>query len=179
MKGIEEQFGVETIADRVRQLGEQIRKDAGSGEVLLIGILKGSAVFLSDLMRQIDGHVTYAFIDVIRDMGDTGTAEAMEIDFLTHFAMQGKNLYLLKDVVSTGIIETYLMTQLRQHNPAELKLIALLDRPDLRTVDLAVDYRAFQVEGGTFVGYGLESQGRYGNLPYLATVSTTREGTSE
>jgi len=170
MKQLKESFSQAEIAARIADVGARIRADAGSSEVFLIGILKGSAVFLSDLIRAISGDVGYAFVDVIRDLGDTGTAEAIEIDFLTHFEMEGKNLYLLKDVVSSGIIENYLMTQLRQQKPADLKLVALLDRHDLRTVELDVDYELFKVDNGIFVGYGLESEGRYGNLPYLARL---------
>jgi hypoxanthine phosphoribosyltransferase len=74
-------------------------------------------------------------------------------------------------VVSTGVIETYLLAQLRQKNPASLKLVALINRPDARTVDLTVDFAAFEGGEGSYVGYGLEIEGRHGNLPYLALVS--------
>ncbi len=94
----------------------------------------------------------------------------MEISFLSHISLSGKNVYVLKDVVTSGVIENYLLTQLRQKNPATLKLVALLDHTDLRTVDIEPDYRAFKVERGSFVGYGLESEGKYGNLPYIAKV---------
>ncbi|HXI11050.1 MAG TPA: phosphoribosyltransferase family protein [Thermoanaerobaculia bacterium] len=170
MKAYKETFSKIEIDARIAEIGGKIRADAGTSEVFLIGILKGSAVFLSDLIRAISGEVGYAFVDVIRDVGDTGTAEAIEIDFLTHFEMEGKNLYLLKDVVSSGIIENYLMTQLRQQKPADLKLVALLDRPEARTVEVNVDYEMFKVDRGVFVGYGLESGGRYGNLPFIATM---------
>jgi len=170
MKKIAQKFSAATIAKRIAELGAEIRNDAPDGEVFLIGILKGSAVFLSDLIRAIDGNVGYAFIDVIRDVSDTQTAEAMEIDFLSHFDMGGRNLYILKDVVSTGVIESYLLMQLRQRNPSDIKLVALLDHTDLRKMDLKVDYTAFQVGSGTFVGYGLEAEGRYGNLPYIGKV---------
>jgi hypoxanthine phosphoribosyltransferase len=163
-------FSTEVIQARVSDLGAAIRNDAGTADVVLIGVLKGALVFLSDLLRAIPGTVSYEFIDVVRDVADTQTAEAMEIDFLTHFDIKGKNVYLLKDVVSTGVIETYLLTQLRQRGPAQLKLVALLDRPDLRTVSLDVDFHAFVAGPGTFVGYGLEHQGQNANLPYIATL---------
>jgi hypoxanthine phosphoribosyltransferase len=83
----------------------------------------------------------------------------------------GRNVYLLKDVVSTGVIETYLLMQLRQKNPRGLKLVALVDRPELRTVGLDVDFRAFEADHrGSFVGYGLEWDGKHGNLPYIGRV---------
>lgn len=160
----------EQIARRVNELGREIRKESGSEPVLLLGILKGAAVFLSDLLRATPAPVSFDFIDVIRDANDTEAADALEIDFLTHFDLQRKRVYVLKDVVSTGVIETYLLSQLRQRQPRELKLVALLDRPDLRTSALNVDYSAFVVKEGMFVGYGLELEGRHGELPYIARI---------
>lgn len=165
-----EKFSADQIARRIEELGAEIRADAGEAEVVLIGVLKGAACFLADLMRAIPGAVRYEFIDVIRDMSDTSVAEAMEIDFFTHFDMKGKRIYLLKDVVTTGVIESYLLTQFRQRGPADLKLVALIDRPPQRTVEITVDFRAFQADDGTFVGYGLESQGFGANLPWIGVI---------
>ncbi|HUP49340.1 MAG TPA: phosphoribosyltransferase family protein [Thermoanaerobaculia bacterium] len=163
-------FDAEAIARRVQAVAGEIRAGAGSGEVFLLGILKGTAVFLSDLLRAIPGEVGYGFIDVVRDMADTEIATALEIDFLSHTELAGRDVYVLKDVVSSGVIENYLLTQLRLHDPASLKLIALLDRPGLRTVDITTDHRLFEVADGVFVGYGLEQDGRWGNLPYIGKL---------
>ncbi len=167
---IKRAFSAKEIAKRVAALGARIRDDAGDAEVFLLGVLKGTSCFLADLMRAIPGNIGYGFIDVVRDVADTETAAAVEIDYLNWIDLAGRNVYLLKDVVSTGVIETYLLTQLRQKNPASLRLVALLDRPDLRTVQLDVDYHVFKVSDGTFVGYGLELEGKYGNLPYIGTT---------
>jgi hypoxanthine phosphoribosyltransferase len=163
-------FSAEEIAKRVHALGTQIRHDAGSAEIFLLGVLKGTSCFLADLVRTIPGEVTYGYIDVVRDVADAETASALEIDYFSFIDIAGKNVYLLKDVVSTGVIETYLIAQLRQRNPKTLKLIALLDKAAARTVDLTADYRLFEIEDGSFVGYGLELQGRHGNLPYIGKV---------
>jgi hypoxanthine phosphoribosyltransferase len=163
-------FSADAIAARVAELGHSIRRDAGSTPVFLLGVLKGASIFLSDLLRAIPGDVGYGFIESVRDIDDTTAADAMEIDFLSFIDIAGRNVYLLKDVVSTGIIETYLLTQLRQKNPANIHLVALLDRPDLRTVELQADYSAFRIDDGTFVGYGLEQDGLYGNLPYISRL---------
>ena len=172
MSGIEEVFSAEAIAHRVSVLGTEIRRDAGGGVVFLLAILKGTSVFLADLLRAIDGDVSYGFIDVVRDVSDAETANALEIDYITHIDLAGRNVYVIKDVVSTGVIENYLLTQLRTHSPAALRLVALLDRPELRTVDLNTDYRAFEAGGeGSFVGYGLELEGRHGNLPHIGRVN--------
>ncbi|MDQ6803090.1 MAG: hypothetical protein M3041_19985 [Acidobacteriota bacterium] len=169
-KRIKKAFSDRQIAKRIDKLGATIRKDAGKAEVFLLGVLKGTSFFLADLMRAIPGDVTYGFIDVIRDMADTGPT-AMEIDYLQWSDIAGRSVYLLKDVVSTGVIETYLLMQLRQKNPRSLKLVALVDRPELRTVQLDVDFRAFEADHhGAFVGYGLEWDGKHGNLPYIGRV---------
>lgn len=164
-------FSADEIAARVAAVGKAIRNDA-RGSIFLLGILKGAAVFVSDLLRAIEGDVSYGFIDVVRDMNDTEIATALEIDYISHIDIAGRNVYLVKDVVSTGVIENYLLTQLRIHSPASLRLVTLIDRPSLRTVDLRTDYSAFESEDGegAFVGYGLEREGRHGNLPFIGRV---------
>jgi hypoxanthine phosphoribosyltransferase len=169
---IEQIFTSEAIARRMGELGAEIRRDAGDAEVFLLGILKGTSCFLADLLRTVPGPVTYGFVDAISDISDTTTADALRIDYLSYTNIAGRNVYVLKDVVSTGIIETYFLSQLRLHGPASLKLVALLDRPDLRTIELATDFRAFEVKTGSFCGYGLELQNRYGNLPYIGRLSS-------
>ena len=170
-KRVKKAFSDKQIARRIAKLGADIRKDAGKAEVFLLGVLKGASFFLADRMRSIPGEVSYGYINVIREMADTETASAIEIDYLHWSDIASKHVYLLKDVVSTGVIETYLLQQLRQKNPAELRLVALVDRPALRTVQLEVDYRAFEADHrGIFVGYGLELTGKHANLPYIGRV---------
>lgn len=82
--------------------------------------------------------------------------------------MQERHVYVLKDIVTSGVIENYLMTQFRERHPASLKLVALFDCPEMHTVELASDYSLFTTERGRFVGYGLDFNGRYGNLPFPA-----------
>jgi hypoxanthine phosphoribosyltransferase len=164
-------FGAHEIERRVAALAAELRDDAGESPLFLLGILNGASCFMADLLRRIPGEAGYGFIDTIRDVSHTQTDSTVDIDFLSWIDIRGRNVYVVKDVVSTGVIETYLMAQLRQREPASLKLVALIDRPDARTVDLTVDFAAFQGGEGSYVGYGLEIDGRHGNLPYLATVS--------
>jgi hypoxanthine phosphoribosyltransferase len=163
-------FSAREIEQRVAALAAEIRDDAGEAPLFLLGILKGASCFMADLLRRIHGEAGYGFIDVVREMADTEVAAAMEIDFLSWIDIRGRNVYVVKDVVATGVIETYLLAQLRQKEPASLKLVALLDRPEARTVDLTVDFCAFLAVEGAYAGYGLEIEGRFGNLPYLVTV---------
>jgi len=145
---VKKAFSEKQIAKRISKLGAEIRKDAGKAEVFLLGVLKGASLFLADLMRAMPGDVSYGYINVVREMADTEIASAMEIDYLHWSDIAGKHVYLLKDVVSTGVIESYLLQQLKQKNPAELKLVALVDRPELRTVALeeAGQHRDAEVE---------------------------------
>lgn len=163
-------FDAEAIAERVRELAAGIRRDSGDAEVFFLCILKGASVFLADLLRSVTGEVSYGFIDVIRDAEGNSTADALEIDFLSFTDIRGRHVFVLKDVVNTGIIENYLLSQLRQHGPATLRLVALLDRPDARTVDVKTDFSAFTITDGTFAGYGLEHERRFGNLPFIGRV---------
>jgi len=170
IKKIKSAFSAKKIEKRVAELAKEIRKDAGKTDIFLLGILKGTSCFLADLIRAIPGNVSYGFIDVVRDFADAETATALEIDYFSYTDIGSKNVYLLKDVVSTGVIESYLMSQLRLDNPKSLKLVALLDRPGKRTMDLKVDFRGFEIKEGSFVGYGLEMEGHSANLPYIGRV---------
>jgi hypoxanthine phosphoribosyltransferase len=170
MKRVTPLFSREQIERRVVELGHEIRRDAGNSEVCLIGILKGASVFLTDLLRAIPGDVHYEWVNVLREVADTETADALELDFLAPIDMAGRHVYMIKDVVSTGIIETYLLSQFRTKNPADLKLVALLDVPESRRIQLIADFQAFTSSRGVFVGYGLEFEGRYGSLPFLGTI---------
>lgn len=171
MQQIRPVFSADEIATRMRALAGEIRSDAGDSEVFLLGILKGASCFLADLMRAIPGDVSYGVIDVVRDVTDHAIADALEIDFLSYTDIRGRRVYVLKDVVSSGVIENYLLAQLRMHEPVVLRLVALLDRANARTVDLPADFRAFAIEeDGTWVGFGLEHERRYGNLPYIGRL---------
>lgn len=163
-------FKADEIAGRVSEIAAEIRRNSGDGEVFLLCILKGASLFLADLLRAIPGQVSYGFIDVVRDAADNQIADALEIDFLSYTDIQNRNVYVLKDVVNTGVIENYLLSQLRMHNPAVLHLVALLDRPDARTVDITTDFSAFTIHDGIYAGYGLEHERRFGNLPYIGRV---------
>ena len=170
MQHITPVFTQEQIETRIGELGAAIRADAGEKEVFLLGILKGASCFLGDLLRAIPGDVSYGFIDVIRDVSDNTTADALEIDFLSYTDIRERHVYVLKDVVATGVIENYLLSQLRIHNPATLRLVALLDRPDARTSDVTTDFRLFTITDGVFAGYGLEHERRHGNLGWIGRL---------
>ena len=100
-------FSAHEIERRVAALAAEIRDDAGEAPLFLLGILNGASCFLADLLRRIHGEAGYGFIDVVRDVSHTQIDSTMEIDFLSWIDISGRNVYVVKDVVSTGVIETY------------------------------------------------------------------------
>jgi hypoxanthine phosphoribosyltransferase len=164
----EKRFEAEEIAARVAEIARRLDEDSGGKPLVLLSILKGAAFFGADLSRQMRTPIALEYISVRRAEG----SEILQIDFATSFDVASKPVVLLKDVVNTGVIETYLSDQLRLRGVASVRFAAIVDKPQERKADLAVDYALFTSNGGTFVGYGMEYQGRHGSLPYVAEIST-------
>jgi hypoxanthine phosphoribosyltransferase len=164
----ERRFEAERIAARVAEVARKLDADFQGRPVVLLSILKGAALFTADLARQVRTPAALEYISVRRAEGD----EILQIDFATRFDLAGKSVVLLKDVVNTGVIETYLSDQLRGSGVESVRIAAIVDKPHERRTDLTVDYPLFTSEGGTFVGYGMEYKGLYGNLPYVAEIAS-------
>jgi len=166
---LERRFEAERIAARIGEVARRLDEDFRDRSVVLLSILKGGAFFAADLARRMQTALALEYINVRRA---EGTDEILQIDFATGFDVAGKPVVLLKDVVNTGVIETYLSTQLNAGGVESVRIAAIIDKPHERKTDLAVDYPLFTSEGGTFVGYGMEYRGRYGNLPYVAEIAS-------
>ncbi|NOZ79334.1 MAG: hypoxanthine phosphoribosyltransferase [Acidobacteria bacterium] len=160
----------EQIAQRVRDVAAEITRDFHDSDVVLVGILKGAAFLLTDLAREIGFPVAYELVDVTTNRGERG--EVVNLTYATHFDLEGKHVLILKDVVHTGITENYLITHLSQLKPASIDLVALIDKPELRSVNLEARYALFsQTPEGYLVGYGLGSEtADYVNRPELCLV---------
>ena len=157
------------IEARVIETASRIDRDYQSRPLVLVSILKGSAFFLADLSRRLNRAHGYEFINVTRR--ESGGSESIEIDFSTPLSVAGKDVVVLKDVVNTGIIETYLMNQLRNDGPASIRFAAIVDKPQERRSSLLVDYVLFTDNASEIlVGYGMEHGGRYGHLPHIAAL---------
>lgn len=156
----------EAIAAQVAAVGRAIAADHAGKDLVLVAMLKGATVFLADLLRAIDGPVRYELVNVNRK--GEGSGEAIDLTYATHFDLTGAHAVILKDICHTGVTENYLMTQLQQQHPAGLEVAVLVDRPLLRRVALEPRYVVLHgVPEGRLVGYGMEYQGRWGNLPGL------------
>lgn len=171
--GIEETILISTedIQRRTRQLGEAISRDyAGEGEVFLVGVLKGAWVFLADLARQITVPATFDFMAVSSYGASTKTSGVVQIIKDIEEPIEGRHVIVVEDIVDTGLTLSYLVEMLKTRRPASLKVCVLLDKPERRQVDVALDYVGFQIPDAFVVGYGLDYAGQYRHVPYVFTL---------
>ena len=155
----------EQIADRVAAIGQQITQEYEGQSIVLIGVLKGACLFLSDLARQIKLDATFDFIAV----SSYGTAKqsACEVQLIKDVTtpLQQKNVILVEDILDTGLTLSFLKKIFTARQPKSLKTAALLDKTSRRTVPVQADYVGFQIPDEFVVGYGLDYAERYRNLP--------------
>lgn len=160
-----------TIATNVRDLGRRLEADYEGSTPVLISILGGSVVFLADLLRAIEQPVRYEAVQV-QYSASSADDDIREIHFPISLNVTGQSLVVLKDVVATGVIDNYLLSQLTSLGARQVRFVALIDLPEERKSDFHVDYRVFTPRRpGVFVGYGLKRDGMFGNLPYLARLT--------
>lgn len=167
--GYDERYSPQEIARRVQEVAQRIAHDYPDGSITLIAILKGAGLFLADLARALPGRVRIEYIDVIRGPEED---EIVDFHFVAKFERKDADLIVLKDVVRSGVIESYLLNQLREEGPRSIRLASLVDRPQERKSSLVTDYVLFPSEEGILVGYGMEYRGEGGNFPFIAQVRT-------
>ncbi|HXH28045.1 MAG TPA: hypoxanthine phosphoribosyltransferase [Candidatus Polarisedimenticolia bacterium] len=155
------------IAERVGVLGREITGHYQGQEVSLLGVLKGSFIFMADLAREIKLPTQIGFLEIIVSRKSEFLTE---IAFSSSFHIEGRHVLILEDILDTGVTLAYLMQQIQLFQPRSLRICTLLDKPHRRKVDLQPDHVGFQVPDRHVVGYGLDYQGQYRNLPYLGFV---------
>ncbi|MBO8137161.1 MAG: hypoxanthine phosphoribosyltransferase [Desulfotomaculum sp.] len=160
----------EQIRERVKELGQQISQDYHAREVLVVGILKGAMIFLADLVRNLSVSTYFDFMAVSSYGSGTKSSGAVRILKDLDKSIEGKHVLIVEDIVDTGLTLKYLVENLKSRNPESLKICTLLDKPDRRTVDVQVDYTGFTIPNEFVVGYGLDFDERYRNLPYIAVL---------
>jgi hypoxanthine phosphoribosyltransferase len=156
-------LSAETIARRVAELGEQISVEYGDRPLVLIGVLKGSFMFMADLIRHIRGPVRIEFIGT-KSYAGTSTSGEVQLTQDLDKPIEGEDVLLVEDIVDTGITLNYLRQMLAQRGPASLRIVALLDKPSRRRIEVRADYVGFVIEDRFVVGYGLDFEQRYRNL---------------
>lgn len=163
-------FDKDVLANKVHELGEQISKDYAGEEVLLVGILKGASVFLSDLIRQIS-LPTYIDYMVVSSYGNSAeTSGVVRIIKDLEDNIEGKNIIIVEDIIDTGLTLEYLRKNLLSRQPKSLKICTLLDKPARREKEMIIDYKGFEVPDDFIIGYGIDYAEKYRNLPFIGVL---------
>ena len=164
-------FSEKEIRTRLEELGSEITADYRGKELVLVGVLKGSCVFMADLMRQIDLPLTIDFMAV--SSYKDGTKSTGDVEILKDLSnpIRDKHVIVAEDIVDTGLTLSRLLAILGSRGAASIKLASFLDKPEPRIKkELKIDYTGFTVPNEFVVGYGLDAAGRYRNLPFIAVV---------
>ena len=160
----------EEVNERIRQIGEQISKDYEGRQVHLICVLKGGSFFMCELAKRITVPVSLDFMSVSSYGSGTKSSGVVKIVKDLDEPLDGKDVIVVEDIVDSGRTLTYLLELLGKRNPKSLALCTMLDKPERRVVDVKVDYTGFNIPDEFVVGYGLDYDQRYRNLPYIGVV---------
>ena len=157
------------IQKRVAELAHEIRRDFPD-DLHVIAVLKGAFIFMSDLTRNIPGHVSLDFMAVSSYAKGTTSSGEVRLQKDLDTALDGRNVVIVEDIVDTGLTLTYLQDILRARAPRSLKTACLLSKPSRRLVDVKVEYVGFTIEDKFVIGYGLDFAEKYRNLPHIAVM---------
>ena len=160
----------EEVDKRIKEMAEQITKDYEGKNVHLICILKGSVFFTVELAKRITAPVELEFMCVSSYGADTKSSGVVKITKDLDVSIEGKNVLVIEDIIDSGRTLSYLLENLKTRNPKSLRLCTLLDKPDRRVVNVNVDYVGFEIPDQFVVGYGLDCDQKYRNLPYIGYV---------
>lgn len=163
-------FDHETIQKRVGELGEQITQDLQGTHPLFVCILRGAALFYSDLIRRVDLPIRVDFIAVSSYGSSTKSSGQVRLIKDLESGIEGKHVIVVEDIVDTGLTLSYLLKNLESRKPAAVKVCSLLSKPSRRKVDVTLDYCGFEIPDRFVVGYGLDFNQEYRNLPYIAVL---------
>ncbi len=160
----------EALHQKVKELAARIDKDYEGRDLVLIGVLKGASVFLSDLMREIRIPLEIDFI-AVSSYGDSAESSGVvrilkDLDM----AIDGKDVILVEDIVDTGLTLNYLLKNFKDRKAASVKICTLLDKPERRKAEIDIDYVGFVIPDEFIVGYGIDYAEKYRNLPYVAAL---------
>jgi len=159
------------LQHRVRELGAEISRDYEGRNLVLVGVLKGAVFFLSDLMRHIEIPCELDFMAVASYGSATDSSGVVRILKDLDAAIEGRDVLIVEDIVDSGLTLQYLVRNLGSRNPRSLEVCALLTKPQRRKVDLPTRYVGFEIPNRFVVGYGLDHEERYRNLPFVAALN--------
>lgn len=163
-------FTKEDIANKCAELGEQLTKEYKGKFPLLIGVLKGATPFMADLSRYIDTHVEMDFMDV--SSYGSGTRSSGEVKIVKDLdaKVEGRDLLIVEDIIDSGLTLSYLVDLFKYRKAKSVKIVTLLDKPAGRSAKIKADIIGFEVPNAFVVGYGLDYNEKYRNLPYIGVL---------
>jgi hypoxanthine phosphoribosyltransferase len=173
LKGLETLYTRQQIADRVAELGAQITQDLNGEKLVMVGVLKGAAIFLSDLARAVQVDATFDFVAVSSYGKGQRTSGAVKLIKDLDEPIEGKNVLIVEDILDTGLTLAYLRKIFLQHHPKTLRIAALLDKPSRRLEKIDADYVGFAIPNLFVIGYGMDYAERYRNLPDICLMAAS------
>lgn len=166
-------ISADEIRARTKELGKQITEEYRDKDLVLVSVLKGSFIFAADLIREIDLHCRIDFLGVRSYGAGTESSGVVQITNDLSRPIDGKDVIIIEDIVDTGLTVAHLMDLFRTRNPRSVKVCALLHKPARARVQIPVDFLGFTIEDKFVVGYGLDFDEKYRNLPYVGIVERT------
>lgn len=168
-------FTRDDIAKRVAELGAEITCDYEGKDLIVVGILKGAGVFMSDLIREINSPIRIDFMSVSSYGNSTVSSGIVRITNDLHQDIQGCSVLIVEDIIDTGNTLHYLREYLKNRGAEDVKICALLDKPSRRQVEVPVEYVGFEVEDKFIIGYGIDYAEKYRNLPFIGTLKQSAD----
>jgi hypoxanthine phosphoribosyltransferase len=166
----------ETVANRVAELAAQLTADYAGRDPVLVSVLKGALVFLADLMRAMDLPSSIDLMEVSSYGAATETSGQVRILKDLSKPIEGRDLIIVEDIIDTGLTLNYLLRYLWERNPASIRVCCLLDKPARRLAEIPIDYIGFTIPDRFVIGYGLDYNERYRNLPYIGVLKPSVYG---
>lgn len=163
-------LSADQIAARVKEIGEQISADYAGEEILMIGVLRGAVIFMSDLARSISIPVAIDFMAVSSYGASTTSSGIVRILKDLDEEVAGRHLLVVEDIIDSGLTLNYLLDNLHSRKPASIRLVTLLNKPERRKKEVHVDYNGFTIPDHFVVGYGLDYAEKYRNLPFIGIL---------
>jgi hypoxanthine phosphoribosyltransferase len=160
----------EQLAARVRELGAEITAAYAGKDVTVVGVLSGSFIFMADLVRHIDLPIRCDFLGLSSYGSATESSGVVAITKDLSGPVEGRHILVVEDIVDTGLTMAYLLKNLATRRPASVRIVSLLSKPARRQVEVTIDFLGFTIEDRFVVGYGLDFDGRYRNVPYLGVL---------
>lgn len=155
---------------KIAELGAKITQDYTDKDLILVCVLKGAVIFVSDLMRKINLPLDIDFMAISSYGTNTQSSGVVRILKDLNASIENRHVLIVEDIIDSGLTLSYLVENLKSRGPASVEICTILDKPDRRTIDLEIKYTGFQVPDEFVVGYGLDYAEKYRNLPYIAIL---------